>query len=63
MQLIATAPVDQKKLIGRYANELKQEIEARWTAYERRRRGRARPPAASTSRCPDAGRGSAIATR
>ena len=33
MQLIATAAPDQKKLIGRYANELKQHIEARWTAY------------------------------
>ena len=34
MQLIATAPPDQKKLIGRYANELKQQIEARWTTYQ-----------------------------
>src|SRR3954452_16060598 len=33
MQLIASAPPDQKKNIGRYANELKQAIEARWTAY------------------------------
>ena len=33
MQLIAGAPVDQKKNIGRFANELKQTIEARWTAY------------------------------
>ena len=33
MQLIATAPSDQKKLIGRYANELKQQIEARWTTH------------------------------
>jgi phenylalanyl-tRNA synthetase alpha chain len=34
MQLIASAPPDQKKNIGRYANELKQAIEIRWKAYE-----------------------------
>jgi phenylalanyl-tRNA synthetase alpha chain len=34
MQLIATAPVDRKKTIGRYANELKQAIDARWKQYE-----------------------------
>ena len=34
MQMIGSAPVDQKKNIGRFANELKQAIEARWTAYE-----------------------------
>jgi phenylalanyl-tRNA synthetase alpha chain len=34
MQLIATAPPDQKKSIGRFANELKQAIEERWTAYQ-----------------------------
>jgi phenylalanyl-tRNA synthetase alpha chain len=33
MQLIANAPPDQKKNIGRYANELKQAVEARWTQY------------------------------
>jgi phenylalanyl-tRNA synthetase alpha chain len=33
MQLIGAAPPDQKKSIGRYANELKQAIEARWIAY------------------------------
>src|SRR5437870_5144526 len=33
MQLIAGAPPDQKKHIGRYANELKQAIEALWTQY------------------------------
>src|SRR5262249_40905680 len=33
MQAIAAAPVDQKKLIGRNANELKQAVEARWNAY------------------------------
>ena len=34
MQLIATAAPDQKKQIGRFANALKQAVEARWTAYE-----------------------------
>src|SRR5829696_1619080 len=34
MQQIGSAPPDQKKNIGRYANELKQAIEARWTAHE-----------------------------
>jgi phenylalanyl-tRNA synthetase alpha chain len=34
MQLIAAASPDEKRQIGRYANELKQAIEARWTAYE-----------------------------
>jgi phenylalanyl-tRNA synthetase alpha chain len=34
MQLIATAPPDQKKSIGRYANDLKQAIEERWTRYQ-----------------------------
>jgi phenylalanyl-tRNA synthetase alpha chain len=34
MQQIGTAPPDQKKLIGKYANDLKQQIEARWTAYQ-----------------------------
>src|SRR5476651_1842176 len=34
MQMIGSAPVDQKKNIGRFANELEQAIEARWTAYE-----------------------------
>jgi phenylalanyl-tRNA synthetase alpha chain len=33
MQLIGSAPADQKKNIGRYANELKQAIESRWTTY------------------------------
>jgi phenylalanyl-tRNA synthetase alpha chain len=33
MQLVGSAPPDQKKNIGRYANELKQAIEARWSAY------------------------------
>jgi phenylalanyl-tRNA synthetase alpha chain len=34
MQLIASAAPAEKKNIGRYANELKQAIDARWTAYE-----------------------------
>src|SRR5205809_5923683 len=34
MQLVGSAPPDQKKQIGRYANELKQAIEARWKMYE-----------------------------
>ena len=38
MQAIASAPVDEKKNIGRYANELKQAIEARWSQYEERAR-------------------------
>ncbi|HEY7290264.1 MAG TPA: phenylalanine--tRNA ligase subunit alpha [Vicinamibacterales bacterium] len=33
MQLIASAPADQKKNIGRYANALKQAVDERWTAY------------------------------
>src|SRR6185436_5982127 len=33
MQLVAGAPVEQKKSIGRHANELKQAIEARWSAH------------------------------
>src|ERR1700752_5067964 len=36
MQLIADAPVEQKKNIGRFANELKQAIEARWAEYQAR---------------------------
>jgi len=34
MQLVATAPVDQKKNVGRLANELKQALDARWAAYQ-----------------------------
>ena len=33
MQLIGNASPEQKREIGRYANELKQAIEARWTAF------------------------------
>jgi len=36
MQLIASAPPDQKKNIGRHANELKQAVEALWTAHQER---------------------------
>src|ERR1051325_5877938 len=33
MQSIASAAPDQKKHIGRYANDLKQAVEARWAQY------------------------------
>ena len=33
MQMIADAPADQKRSIGRFANELKQAVEARWAHY------------------------------
>jgi phenylalanyl-tRNA synthetase alpha chain len=33
MQRIAKVPPDQKKVIGRYANDLKQAVEARWAQY------------------------------
>src|SRR5262245_6463822 len=33
MQLIATAPPEQKREIGRLANELKQAVEARWSSF------------------------------
>src|SRR5439155_16273729 len=33
MQTIASAPPERKKEIGRFANELKQAIEARWNDY------------------------------
>jgi phenylalanyl-tRNA synthetase alpha chain len=46
MQSIASAPPEQKKNIGRYANELKQAIEARWTAYEAHAQATARPAGA-----------------
>jgi phenylalanyl-tRNA synthetase alpha chain len=45
MALIGSAPPDQKKNIGKYANELKQAIESRWTAYEETAR-EARPAGA-----------------
>jgi phenylalanyl-tRNA synthetase alpha chain len=34
MQMIGGAPPDQKREIGRFANELKQAIEERWAAYQ-----------------------------
>jgi phenylalanyl-tRNA synthetase alpha chain len=46
MQLIGSAPADQKKLIGRYANELKQHIETRWDAYQAVAQANARPAGA-----------------
>lgn len=46
MQLIASAPVEEKRNIGRYANELKQAIEARWTAHLQRTNLLARPAGA-----------------
>ena len=46
MQAIAGAPADQKPHIGRYANELKQAIEARWTEYLERAAQTARPAGA-----------------
>src|SRR3954462_15665907 len=33
MQLLGSAPPEQKREIGRLANELKQAIESRWTAF------------------------------
>src|SRR5258708_9617603 len=43
MQSIGAAHPDQKKNIGRYANELKQAIDERWTAYAERAEATARP--------------------
>jgi phenylalanyl-tRNA synthetase alpha chain len=43
MQLIAGAPPDEKRSIGRYANELKQAIEERWSAFLERTAATARP--------------------
>jgi phenylalanyl-tRNA synthetase alpha chain len=34
MQMIGTAPADQKRLIGRWANELKEAVEARWAQWQ-----------------------------
>ena len=34
MQLIGSAPPDEKREIGRYANELKRAIEQRWTTHQ-----------------------------
>jgi phenylalanyl-tRNA synthetase alpha chain len=46
MASIASAPVEQKKQIGRYANELKQQIEVRWAEYIERVSSTARPAGA-----------------
>jgi phenylalanyl-tRNA synthetase alpha chain len=46
MQSIGSAPPDQKKNIGQYANELKKAIEARWTAYSEQAAATARPAGA-----------------
>jgi phenylalanyl-tRNA synthetase alpha chain len=46
MQAIASAPAAEKKNIGRYANELKQAIEARWTEYRERAAQTVRPAGA-----------------
>ena len=46
MQSIGSAPPDQKKNIGRFANELKQAIEERWKAYTERAEATARPAGA-----------------
>jgi phenylalanyl-tRNA synthetase alpha chain len=43
MQLVASAPADQRRTLGRYANDLKREIEARWTAYQERAAALDRP--------------------
>jgi phenylalanyl-tRNA synthetase alpha chain len=43
MQLVASAPPEQKKTIGRHANELKQAIETRWKAYTESISAHARP--------------------
>jgi phenylalanyl-tRNA synthetase alpha chain len=46
MQTIAGAPPEQKKHLGRYANELKQAIELRWTRYTAHTDVAARPAGA-----------------
>src|SRR3977135_1735583 len=46
MQSIGAAPPDQKKNIGRFANELKQAIEERWKAHTERAEASARPAGA-----------------
>jgi phenylalanyl-tRNA synthetase alpha chain len=43
MQAIASAPPAEKKNIGRFANELKQAVEARWSAYIEHVAATARP--------------------
>jgi phenylalanyl-tRNA synthetase alpha chain len=43
MQLIASASPDEKRVIGKYANELKQAIEERWAAFQSAPHLQARP--------------------
>src|SRR5258706_2639028 len=46
MHLIASAPPEEKRNIGRFANELKVAIEERWDAHSRRVDQQARPAGA-----------------
>ena len=46
MQMLGAAPPDQKKIIGRHANELKQAIEERWARYQEHAALAARPAGA-----------------
>ncbi len=46
MQLIGSASPDEKRAVGRYANELKQAIETRWTAFLERGAFEERPAGA-----------------
>src|SRR4029077_14810741 len=46
MQAIGGATPEEKREIGRLANELKQAIEARWTEYQAAATARARPAGA-----------------
>ena len=46
MQAIASAPADEKRRIGRYANELKQAIGTRWDVYVEQTEATARPAGA-----------------
>ena len=46
MQRIATAPPDDRRNIGRFANELRQALEARWTAHVERASALVRPAGA-----------------
>jgi phenylalanyl-tRNA synthetase alpha chain len=43
MQMLATASPADKREVGRLSNQLKQEIEARWEAYQERGRANQRP--------------------
>jgi phenylalanyl-tRNA synthetase alpha chain len=46
MQLIGSAPVEQKRRLGKHANDLKQAIEARWAAYREQAESTRRPAGA-----------------